>query len=159
MFIKYSHAFVCFPGGFGTMDELFEALTLIQTKKIDPFPVVLVGSEFWGGMLSWVTKMMDDGYHTISHPDLDLIRITDSVEETVTFLTECKIELAAQTHPSPTAPEEQRITAEGTRYGVRPTITVHDFDNDTYDGGAGGDDPLPEEERRASDNAADYPQT
>jgi uncharacterized protein (TIGR00730 family) len=159
MFIKYSHAFVCFPGGFGTMDELFEALTLIQTKKIDPFPVVLVGSEFWGGMMDWINKMMSDTFRTVSPEDLNLIHLTDTVEDTVRFLTECKIELAARTRPSATTPDEQKITAEGTRYGMRPTVTVHDFDNDTYDGGAGGDDYLPEDERRATENAKDYPQT
>ena len=66
MFIKYSHAFVCFPGGFGTMDELFESLTLIQTMKIDPFPVLLIGSEFWTGLIEWLRETMMDRFSTIS---------------------------------------------------------------------------------------------
>ena len=155
MFIKYSHAFVCFPGGFGTMDELFESLTLIQTKKIDPFPVVLIGTEFWGGMISWIKNIMDESYHTVSPDDMNLIHLTDTVDDAIRFLTECKIELAARTQPEPTAPEEQKITAEGTRYGVRPTLTFHDFDNDTYDGGSGEDD---RPDSNAARNAEDFPQ-
>ena len=85
MFIKYSNAFVIFPGGFGTLDELFEALTLIQTRKIRNFPVVLFGSEFWGGMLEWIKgPMLAEA--KINAPDLDLLHITDSPAEAVDII-------------------------------------------------------------------------
>jgi uncharacterized protein (TIGR00730 family) len=78
LLVKVATAFVVFPGGFGTVDELFEALTLIQTRKIKPFPVFLVGSEFWGGLMSWLsTTMLREG--TISPADLALFRVVDDV--------------------------------------------------------------------------------
>jgi uncharacterized protein (TIGR00730 family) len=80
MFVKYSQAFVIFPGGFGTLDELFEALTLIQTGKISNFPVILFGSEYWAGLMEWLRSSVLAG-GKISGPDLDLITITDSPEE------------------------------------------------------------------------------
>ena len=80
MFVKYAVAYVIFPGGFGTMDELFEALTLIQTKKIRGFPVVLVGKEYWQGMIDWLkTSVLEAG--TISPEDIDLLHIVDEPEE------------------------------------------------------------------------------
>ncbi|MGH9942374.1 MAG: LOG family protein, partial [Pyrinomonadaceae bacterium] len=82
MFIKYSNAFVIFPGGFGTMDELFEALTLIQTRKIKNFPVVLYGSKFWAGMIGWLKKTLLTE-RMISDPDLLLLNLTDSPAEVV----------------------------------------------------------------------------
>ncbi len=76
MFIKYAVAFVIIPGGFGTMDELFEALTLVQTDKIDHFPVILYGSDYWNGLVQWIrTKMLDEG--CIDPQDLKLFRIVD----------------------------------------------------------------------------------
>src|SRR5919112_5822326 len=82
MFVKYSTAFVIFPGGFGTLDELFEALTLIQTRKIKNFPVVLFGSDYWGGMLDWVKGLMfSEG--KINENDLGLLKLTDSPAEAV----------------------------------------------------------------------------
>jgi uncharacterized protein (TIGR00730 family) len=82
MFVKYSEAFIIFPGGFGTMDELFEALTLIQTGKIRNFPVVLFGSEYWGGLLEWIrARMLAEG--KVSPEDLELVLVTDSPEEAV----------------------------------------------------------------------------
>ena len=80
MFIKYAQAFVIFPGGFGTMDELFEALTLIQTGKIRNFPVILYGSEFWGGLIDWLRNSML-ALGNISAPDLDLMIVSDSPKE------------------------------------------------------------------------------
>lgn len=78
MLVKYSTAFVAFPGGFGTIDELFESLTLIQTEKIKPFPVYLVGSEFWGGLIEWFTNVLvREG--TISETDLHLFKVVDDV--------------------------------------------------------------------------------
>ncbi|HSH83360.1 MAG TPA: LOG family protein, partial [Herpetosiphonaceae bacterium] len=80
MFVKYAQAFVIFPGGFGTMDELFEALTLIQTGKIKNFPVILFGSAFWQGLLDWLRgTMLAEG--KISPADLDLMIVTDSPAE------------------------------------------------------------------------------
>ena len=85
MFIKYSNAFIIFPGGFGTMDELFEALTLIQTKKIRNFPVVLFGSQYWRGLLQWITSTMLNE-RMISPEDLGLIHLTDSPQDVVDFI-------------------------------------------------------------------------
>ena len=80
MFIKYSQGFVVMPGGFGTMDELFEAITLIQTKKIGKFPIVLVGRKYWTGLMDWIKNtLLEEG--TISPKDLDLISIVDTEEE------------------------------------------------------------------------------
>lgn len=82
MFVKYSIAFVILPGGFGTMDELFEALTLIQTRKIKPFPVYLVGRKYWEGLLAWVSdNMVKEG--KISPEDLDILHIVDDQQEIV----------------------------------------------------------------------------
>ncbi|MFD4291931.1 TIGR00730 family Rossman fold protein [Rhodococcus sp. NPDC058505] len=85
MFVKYSQAFVCLPGGFGTLDELFEALTLVQTNKITRFPIVLIGSHFWGGLVDWIrTTLVAEG--KISAGDVDLIHVTDSVAEAVAIV-------------------------------------------------------------------------
>ncbi|MGG5576215.1 TIGR00730 family Rossman fold protein [Myroides sp. C15-4] len=83
MFVKYSQGFVVMPGGFGTLDELFEAITLIQTKKIARFPIILVGTDFWGGMLEWIKKVLLDKYSNISPEDMDLIQLVDSADEVV----------------------------------------------------------------------------
>jgi uncharacterized protein (TIGR00730 family) len=85
MFIKYSNAYVIFPGGFGTMDELFEALTLIQTRKIRNFPVVLFGSQYWRGLLAWLTSTMLNE-KMINPEDLGLIHLTDSPKDGVDFI-------------------------------------------------------------------------
>ena len=79
MFVKYAEAFVIFPGGFGTMDELFEALTLIQTGKVEHFPVVLVGKDYWDGMLDWMKATSVRG--KVSVEDLDLAVVTDDIDE------------------------------------------------------------------------------
>ena len=88
MFVKYAQAFIAMPGGFGTMDELFEVLTLIQTTKISPVPVILVGTEFWGGLKKWVTDTMLHEYGNISPKDLDLLPITDDLEEVISIIKE-----------------------------------------------------------------------
>lgn len=88
MFVKYAQAFVVFPGGFGTLDELFEVLTLVQTGKIDKVPIVLVGSEFWSGMRNWIKNIMLEQNGNISPKDMDLIPIVDSVEEIVQIINE-----------------------------------------------------------------------
>ncbi|MEO8650620.1 MAG: TIGR00730 family Rossman fold protein [Acidobacteriota bacterium] len=85
MFIKYSNAYIIFPGGYGTMDELFEALTLIQTKKIRNFPVVLFGSQYWRGLLAWITSTMLNEKN-INAEDLGLIHLTDSPTDAVNFI-------------------------------------------------------------------------
>ena len=86
MFVKYAQAFVAMPGGFGTLDELFEVLTLIQTKKITNVPVILVGKEFWQGLVDWVKNTMLDKYNNISAKDMDMIPITDDVDEVVQII-------------------------------------------------------------------------
>ena len=83
MFVKYSQAFVVMPGGFGTMDELFEALTLMQTLKIDKQPIILYDSAFWTGLLDWFKDIMETRYKTISPEDNDLFRLADSPEEVI----------------------------------------------------------------------------
>jgi len=83
MFVRYSSAFVVLPGGYGTLDELFEALTLIQTRKIREFPVVLVGTSFWRGLLDWMRADLLAAESTISPDDLDFVRVTDDVDEVV----------------------------------------------------------------------------
>ena len=86
MFVKYAQGFVVLPGGFGTMDELFEALTLIQTKKSSQFPVVLMGSSFWGGLIDWLKNTMLEAGN-IAEKDLDLFRITDDPVEAADLIT------------------------------------------------------------------------
>ncbi|MBR8744828.1 TIGR00730 family Rossman fold protein [Nocardiopsis sp. MG754419] len=82
MFVKYSQAFVVLPGGFGTLDELFEAITLVQTKKVTRFPVVLVGTDFWGGMRDWVESSLLK-HNLISPQDMDLLHVTDDPDDVV----------------------------------------------------------------------------
>ena len=90
MFVKYGQAFIFMPGGFGTLDELFECLTLIQTNKIEPVPVVLVGSDFWNGMKDWIKGTVLEQEGNISAKDLDLLPITDDINEVVRIITESK---------------------------------------------------------------------
>ena len=85
MFMKYSMAFICMPGGFGSMDELFESLTLIQTRRIKPFPIVLVGSEFWRGLVDWLRESLV-GNGTIAETDMQLFRIIDDPAEVVNYI-------------------------------------------------------------------------
>ena len=86
MFVKYSQGFIVLPGGFGTMDELFEALTLIQTKKIGRFPIVLVGHEYWIGLVDWLKDVMLNMEGNISKEDLDLFKIVDTADEAVAVI-------------------------------------------------------------------------
>lgn len=86
MFVKYAQGFVVMPGGFGTLDELFEAVTLIQTKKIGKFPIILVGTEFWSGLLDWIKTVMMEKYQNANVVDLNLIKLVDSAEEVVETL-------------------------------------------------------------------------
>lgn len=86
MFVKYSQGFVVMPGGFGTLDEFFEALTLIQTHKIEKFPIILVGTEFWSGLLDWIKKALLVDNQNISPGDLDLIHLVDHEDEVLEVL-------------------------------------------------------------------------
>jgi uncharacterized protein (TIGR00730 family) len=87
MFAKYSKALVAFPGGFGTMDEFFEAITLVQTKRIEPFPVILVGSEYWKGLIKWMEDVLLPG-KTITKSDLKIFCLADSPQEIVDSIGE-----------------------------------------------------------------------
>ena len=86
MFVKYSQGFVVMPGGFGTLDEMFEAITLIQTKKIGAFPIILVGTEFWGGLMDWIKTTLLEKFGTISEKDLNLFSIVDTEQEVVDII-------------------------------------------------------------------------
>nr|WP_297306228.1 TIGR00730 family Rossman fold protein [uncultured Flavobacterium sp.] len=83
MFVKYSQGFVVMPGGFGTLDELFEAITLIQTKKIGKFPIILVGTDFWSGLIDWIKNVLLEKYNNISPNDMNLIKVVDTADEVV----------------------------------------------------------------------------
>ncbi len=115
MFVKYACGFICFPGGFGTMDEFFEAITLVQTNKIEPFPVVLIGHDFWDGMVSWMRHTMLEKYHTIGADDLDLFYVTDDVGDAVTYITS-RFDMASwklktiPTIPQPIASQMEQAT-------------------------------------------------
>ena len=88
MFVKYAQGFVVLPGGFGTLDELFEALTLIQTLKIERFPVVLVGSSFWQGLIDWLKAVVLEQANNISAKDLELFKIVDTADEVVEHISQ-----------------------------------------------------------------------
>jgi len=88
MFIKYAQGFIVLPGGFGTLDEMFEALTLIQTEKSGKFPVILIGRDFWSGLIDWIKNTLLEEEHNISPEDLDLIKIVDSAEEAVNHISD-----------------------------------------------------------------------
>ena len=95
MFVKYAQGFVVLPGGFGTLDELFEALTLVQTRKVTTFPVVLIGSDYWGGLLDWVrTSVLARG--NVAAPDLGLMQLTDDVDEAVHIIRRSDEDRAAK---------------------------------------------------------------
>jgi uncharacterized protein (TIGR00730 family) len=89
MFVKYAQAFVILPGGFGTLDELFEALTLVQTRKVTRFPVILYGTEYWGGLIDWVRGTMAT-HGAIGPGDVDLLHCTDDVDEIVAAIQEAE---------------------------------------------------------------------
>ncbi len=85
MFVKYAQAYIGMPGGFGTLDEIFEALTLIQTKRLKPFPIVLVGSDYWGGLVEWIMDtLLKRGY--ISEEDMDIFTVLDDPMDVVKFI-------------------------------------------------------------------------
>lgn len=86
MFVKYAQGFIAMPGGFGTLDELFESLTLIQTHKVAQFPVVLVGTEFWGGLIDWIKTVMLEKERNINPDDLFLFKVVDTAEDAVNYI-------------------------------------------------------------------------
>jgi uncharacterized protein (TIGR00730 family) len=122
MFVKYADAFVIYPGGYGTLDELFEALTLIQTKKIRDFPVVLIGSEYWSGLLDWVKgTLLEEA--AINPEDVDLLRITDDEEDA------CKIvDAYVKAHPDQAA-ETATDTKPIKRSEVKAPATTDDAES------------------------------
>ena len=88
MFVRYAQGFIVMPGGFGTLDELFEALTLIQTNKVEMFPIILVGSEYWKGLIKWIKNTLLEENSNVSSKDLDLFRIVDTKDEIISILEE-----------------------------------------------------------------------
>ncbi len=126
MFVKYSYAFICFAGGFGTMDEFFEAMTLIQTEKADRFPVVLMGSKFWAPLVGWMRDVMLNDFGNISPGDLDIFHLTDDVDDAVDFIKRTLHQnghyLFSGSPPGEKAPvpPHAQLTAEGTRFGQPP---------------------------------------
>jgi hypothetical protein len=86
MFMKYAQGFIVLPGGFGTFDEFFEAITLIQTQKIGRFPIILVGKDYWRGLIEWIKTVMLNEEHNISPEDIDLFQMTDTAEEAVDII-------------------------------------------------------------------------
>ena len=89
MFVKYSQGFAVLPGGFGTLDELFEALTLVQTQKVTRFPIVLIGSDYWAGLLAWLREVAK-AQGMINQTDLDMLQVTDDVDEAVRVMVEAR---------------------------------------------------------------------
>jgi len=123
MFVKYCLGMVCFPGGFGTMDEFFESMTLMQTGKTPRGPVVLFDSKFWTPLVDVLRNTLLEEYETISPEDMDLFIVTDDVDEAVTHLrTRIDQSLGELRPPSEEEelrqPIEERISGEGTRYGL-----------------------------------------
>ena len=98
MFVRYSIGYVCMPGGFGTLDEFFEALTLMQTNKIYPIPIILYGTEFWKGLVDWIKSTLIE-YETISEEDLDLIVVTDDPQEVLEIMIKHREWKDQQRHP------------------------------------------------------------
>ena len=88
MFLKYSQGFIAMPGGFGTLDELFEAITLVQTNKVAHFPIILVGKKYWEGLLNWIKETMLYEEHNISEKDLNLFKIVETADEAVAIINE-----------------------------------------------------------------------
>ncbi len=133
MFVKYASAYVCFPGGYGTLDEFFETLTLIQTLKIEAFPVILYGTPFWSGLVGWLRETLVSDF--IDDEDIDIFRIVDSPRDVVKLVKQgmrhhwwrpLDDELAkaagngAQRGKNPLSGAKASDTGEGTRYGKRP---------------------------------------
>jgi uncharacterized protein (TIGR00730 family) len=131
MFTKYADAFVCFPGGFGTLDEFFEVLTLVQTTKITPFPIILYGSKFWGGLVEWLKDQLMPGF--IDREDVDIFKIVDSPKDVVKLVKSGvkkpwwkpldDVGKNGKKLETPLSGFKTDDTGEGTRYGKRPKIS------------------------------------
>jgi len=125
MFVKYASSFVCFPGGFGTLHEFYNSMTLIQTGKAERFPVVLIGSEFWDGHIKWIRKqMLDLETPYISPEDMDLFTITDSLDETMMIIQEA-VKATKLRLQEPTS-YGGRPSGEGTLIGLPPQRQARD---------------------------------
>jgi len=134
MFVKYASAFICFPGGYGTLDEFFETITLIQTLKVEAFPIILYGSPYWNGLVEWISKIVMPNY--IDREDIDIFRIVDDPQSVVKLVKQgmkthwwkpLDEELTRQISGNgaakkrgPLSGEKSTETGEGTRYGKRP---------------------------------------
>jgi len=133
MFVKYASAFVCFPGGYGTLDEFFETITLVQTLKVEAFPIILYGSDYWGGLVEWMRKRLRPSF--IDPEDIDIFRVVDRPEDVVKLVklgvkspwwrpldTELELD-GGNGRPkgaTPLSGPRTADTGEGTRYGRRP---------------------------------------
>ena len=140
MFVKYASAFICFPGGFGTLDEFFEVVTLVQTLKVEPYPIVLYGSRYWTGLVEWLRDQLLEGKY-VDPEDVDIFRIVDTPKDAVRLVKQGIKKpwwgpLDAELQKATAAPEVTRgqkpietpataqDTGEGTRYGTRPKRTA-----------------------------------
>lgn len=134
MFVKYASAFICFPGGYGTLDECFETLTLIQTLKVEPFPVILYGTPHWTGLVEWMRKVLTPRF--IDSEDIDIFRIVDRPRDVLAIVRESEQKrwwrpkdknleglTADGRDGGPLSGGKALQTGEGTRYGVRPKRT------------------------------------
>lgn len=115
MFLKYSQAFICLPGGFGTLDELFESLVMVQTEKVENHPVVLMGTEFWSGLIDWMRDRLV-AMGLISPGDMDLFLVTDSIEEAVEYIETSHEKLLEELNQGAEARRERR---RARRFGER----------------------------------------
>ena len=115
MFVKYAIALVCFPGGFGTLDEFFESMTLVQTNKTERYPIILIGSAYWSPLLEWMRTQLLEKHAYIGPPDLDLCCVTDDVSEAADWI-EREHGQRSKAPPASIAP----FTAEGTLTGRQP---------------------------------------
>lgn len=133
MFVKYGHAFICFPGGYGTLDEFFEVLTLIQTLKVEAFPIILYGTPYWSGLIDWIKRQLKPNF--IDPEDMDIFRLVDSPKDAVKLVKEgykkhwwqpldqqlvATAEDASGRAKNPLEGPKAENTGEGTRYGKRP---------------------------------------
>ncbi|WP_419703861.1 TIGR00730 family Rossman fold protein [Promicromonospora sp. NFX87] len=123
MFLKYAQGFIVMPGGFGTFDELFEAVTLVQTHKVTQFPLVLVGKEYWGGLLEWI-RSTALAHGTISQADLDIIYLTDDPAEAVEHVVERVHQIEAEQAALQAAAAAERATEEAALEGPGLPSTV-----------------------------------
>ena len=138
MFVKYASAFICFPGGFGTLDEFFEVLTLVQTLKVQPYPIVLYGSGYWTGLVDWLKEQLGPAF--IDPEDVDIFKIVDTPKDAVRLVTQGikkpwwkpvddearKVTEAPDVsrNARPIETSASADTGEGTRYGTRPRKTT-----------------------------------